>query len=303
MAQEVPLVSNHHLYMRLRGFGGSNRLGAPLALWALSMGLSALVCHDRGAALWVAFMMASGVIAFLLASKYPSAAGAVLRMVGLIGAVIISLSILLHGPGRPDWINPNWLSSLLLVTAPWAGWVALPGIMATGSRGAMLALGVAVLALILWGYIRKGAKHAALFAVIAVLAVAVATVLAIAMRPETVVDRLQTWRMACELWLVHPLLGHGPGASLLLLGENHADSLLLTVLMEQGALGLLAVCWVGVVILRMAFGPQGNPARLALLALGLHNLIDATLYMPGVAMLGGAALGILSAHQETHETK
>jgi O-antigen ligase len=131
--------------------------------------------------------------------------------------------------------------------------------------------------------------------------VAIASILLLALRPETVLDRFQTWRMACNLWLSQPLFGHGPGASLLLLGENHADSLPLTILIEQGAIGLLAFVWSVVVIIPM-FGKPGTPARVALLATLLHQTVDATFYMPGVALLSGAVLGVLVAHQgEAHE--
>jgi len=124
------------------------------------------------------------------------------------------------------------------------------------------------------------------------------TLVAIVARPATVIDRLETWRAACVMWLNHPLLGHGPGASLRLLGDNHADSLLITVLLENGALGLLAVVWLGVEVVRLCFSHHGTPARLALLAFGLHQVVDATLYMPGLAMLAGAALGLLTVHDD-----
>jgi len=307
MAEKVTLAGNPLIHV-LRLFDRSSAtvtVAAPLILWAGSVLLSLLNATDGGAALWTLLLLASGGCAFVIARSWPHIiTTGLLHVLGLLAGSLVLLFALKTGLTRPSWINPNWIASIILMALPFSRLlVCIPALVLTGSRGALLALPVAAISLILYSYIREGSRPTFVFTSAVLLGVISVSLVAVAARPATVLDRLETWRVACTLWLQHPLLGNGPGASIYLLRENHADSLLVTVLLEQGALGLFAVVWSGVVIIRMCFSSPGTPARLALLAFGVHQLIDATLYMPGVAIVAGAALGLLTlrADERRHE--
>lgn len=279
----------------------------PLAWLGLSA-IPAFLEHPRtmGAGFWVMLLWLSGMAAFLLADIRPGVARWLLGAAGSFLSILAVGWAASHGWARPSFINPNWLAALLVLTIPYASqWLyALLGaaaLVVTGSRAALLGFLVALIALILWRYHRAGTLKRWFVVLIGVGVIAI-TLVALAARPATVIDRLATWRVACSLWAQHPLTGHGPGASLSVLSDNHADSLLVTVLMEQGAPGLLALVYLGVIITRLCFGPQGTPARLALLAFMLTQTVDATLYLPFTALFAGANVALLVRHEESlHE--
>ena len=279
-----------------------------LTLGFVAFGLSAvpgLLCGRAaltGAGVWNWLLLLSGIIALLLADTWPAQARWLLRTVGEIVSLLTLVWAASHGWARPTLINPNWIAAWLVLTLPYAAnWIAAllgaAALLVTGSRAALLGVFVALIALILWSYHRAGTLKRWFVVLIGVGVIAI-TLVVMAARPATVWDRLATWRAACSLWVQHPLSGHGSGASLSLLSDNHADSLLVTVLMEQGAPGLLALVYLGVVITRLCFGPQGTPARLALLAFMLTQTVDATLYLPFTALFAGANMALLVRHHE-----
>lgn len=297
MAQTFKGSVSSALYRRLVGHVGADPVAAPLSVWALSMALSLPGCVDAGAALWVTLMMVSGWCAYELSKRHADIAHAVLRFVGIACAAVIAV-LAAMATGRPSLINPNWIAGIMLVAAPFVGWVSFPALLATGSRGAILSMVVAFVALVIAPKLRSRKK--VLFGIILLLSLV--TMAAMAVRPQTLLKRLETWQTACALWLGRPVTGHGPGASLLLLGQNHADSLAVTILLEQGALGLFALCWVGVASMQQAL-KRGGLSGMSILAFSIHQATDATVYMPFVAMVAGAALGCLVCRPTTAQAQ
>jgi hypothetical protein len=147
----------------------------------------------------------------------------------------------------------------------------------TGSRGALLgALGAFL------------AKHRVATKVV-LLAALLASLLAL-LRPSTIRNRLGNWQEAGRLFLERPLMGWGAGCYTLL-AENepehpHADGALPTIAAEQGIIGLASFLWLAVTVGRLA-ARSDHPARWGLLAVGLHNLVDYTLwwYWPGLMLM------------------
>jgi O-antigen ligase len=149
-------------------------------------------------------------------------------------------------------------------------------LLATGSRGAFIALfgatviedidlrGVALFLLVLIGMI--------------------------VLRPPTVSNRLHTWKEAIGLFLERPLVGWGPGCYPVVARyeplKDHADNFLLTVAAETGVVGLAAWAWLLVAAGRAAIRSEER-ARLGLVAWGIHQLVDDTLwwYWPGVCLM------------------
>lgn len=276
-----------------------------LIAFGLSILPGVLISGGNSAGVWAMLLFTSGMLTLLLADAWPGVTHWLLSTTGAALGLLTVVWASSHGWARPTCINPNWLAAILLLTLPYAShWLyAVLGAAAlaiTGSRGAILGLLVALIALILWRYHREGTLKRG-FGVLLGIGVIAITLVVMAARPATVWDRLATWRAACTWWIQQPLAGYGLGASLNLLGDNHADSLLVTVLLEQGAPGLLALIYLGVVLTRLCFGPQGTPARLALLGFMLSQMVDATLYLPFTAMFAGANLALLVRHHETRQ--
>lgn len=204
----------------------------------------------------------------------------IIRAVLIVGSLlaVASLAEVLVTADRARWIsgNPNiqaaWLLPMPFLVDLRPG-KALMGsaLLATGSRGGILAAAVAFCA-------QKGVNWRYLL-----LAGLLAAVGLWGLRPETVANRFGTWREAVGLWAQKPLLGWGPGCYTLLarneLQHPHADNLLLTVAAEQGLVGLAAWIWLIVAAGQLAVQSQ-DPARFSLLAIGVHQLFDNTLFWP-----------------------
>jgi len=185
--------------------------------------------------------------------------------------------------GRPRFLgNPNitaaWLLPLFyLVDGKLWNICSVLGIIATGSRGALLGVFSAFLA-------KEGVSLPILL-----LAVFLALLL-VAARPSTVENRLYTWWEALGLFLERPIVGWGPGTyELLSVNEYqhpHADNAILTIAAEQGVIGLAAFLWLAVAVARLAAG-SSSAARWGLMAWGVHNLVDFTLWWswPGIVLM------------------
>lgn len=168
--------------------------------------------------------------------------------------------------------DANMLAAWLLLTWPATTWtVTVPGLVATGTRGAWLAAAAAA-AFYRW-------RWRALLALPLLAAAAAALVW---LRPGTVAVRFDDWHAAMDLWLAHPVLGAGTGAYWTAGRAEHANSLPLTLLAENGLLGLAALGWLAVAVARLV---RGYTEGWALLAWALSELTDATLYFPWTGLL------------------
>jgi len=269
------------------------RRAAPVLLFVVACSASAVVAHDRAGAFAFLLFVEAGALSAWLAWRFPSAALTMLRA-ALVVLATATLAERVTTGARPRWIaNPNAIGSLLLLLLPYARTrlevvAGVGAVLATGSRGAMLALLVAFAALVLDSYRRDGVEIRAWHYVAVSVALVVLVAALVWLRPRTVVNRLVTWQAAARLWLQRPVLGWGPWASRSLIAGDHADSAVFTLLLETGALGLFAFVYSAVALTRAALDSPGNRARLAVLAWLVHQTVDWTL----VFLLVVIALGV-----------
>jgi hypothetical protein len=217
-----------------------------------------------------------------------------LRGLYVVGVVVIGSVVggMIQSGARSGGMlrNPNIAASVLAVTSPvfqsfFEGGLMVAALFATGSRGALLGVTLAIT----WDTFRKK--------LIPVALVGVCALAMIAARPSTAEKRLGTWTEAGRLFLARPVTGWGAG-SYPHLAQNeqfhpHADSFPLTVAAEQGLLGLLAWGWLLYEVARRAWRSEDR-ARWGMVAFCVQNLVDCTLwwYWPGIAVTACAGLVI-----------
>lgn len=221
-----------------------------------------------------------------------------------IGPALSVACIAQRAIGRVTWpYNENATASMLLLLLPWwwgKNWmvvaILVAGLIATGSAGAMLALAVAVALLIAKSFSRSSRAPFWAYALIIIGLAIIGGVVIAALQPATSQARLDHWKVALYLFEQRPLFGFGPGtypSASTINDQNHADNLMLTVMVEMGAVGWAFVFAVIFETVSKIFDTSGNPARMALLAWLLHNLVDCTPYFPLVAALFAANLALL----------
>jgi O-antigen ligase len=252
----------------------------------------------------------------LLASLRQPAPGHLLHpnMAGGLLAALLPLQI-----GALRWRrSPRWLrvAGLALIA------LSLLGLLASGSRGAWLALLAAAGLWLAWrasrGLLQAAGRPAAgrrreLAQMAMMLAAGLLAGLALLATPtgERLLaagnqSRLTLWKDALQLLGDTPLTGLGFEAFqmayvsyglLLHVGyQPHSHNLLLEIWLRQGALGLLAVAWMVAVVLRLRHSPsRWRPWALASLAvIALHGLVDIPLYGGRGLMLAPIPLALLA---------
>ncbi len=254
-----------------------DRSGAGHALWLFNAGCTVafvLACAEMRGRDLASVMIAGGVVNAALAVARHLVAGAVEpRMPGwaetrqpILGAAIIGVMVLLA------------LARALEGRRPWAyGAAALLGlgfIGLTGSRGPMLATGVALLVLV--GATRRrhlgwGLGVALVVALAVALAVPGAWWQGLLARGGS--HRLEIWTQTLAVLRQAPgwaaWVGLGPGATIGRPGEDFPHNLLLSTAFYGGLIGLgLLLALLGLVALAAWRGPE-RPLRLALLVLVL----------------------------------
>jgi hypothetical protein len=204
--------------------------------------------------------------------------------------------------GRATFVNPNTAAAILLLGLTFDQvkkkryWLLLMGLVATGSRGALLGLLLAGV-ILLWRKIPAARKLPAVIVIGGVAAVM------LALRPDTVWARLDHWQEAARLFLASPLIGWGTSAYMFVARipyQVHADSAPLTLLAEHGLAALVFVPLIWLAVKRWPLAPFWT--RLGLLALAFQNLVDDTWLSPWPALLLGANLGILWRLDELRKT-
>jgi hypothetical protein len=266
-------------------------LDLPLAAYALALALSCLTSVDLGRSLlyllvWLACL---GVYRVMLIIPARSIALAFTILGGLSSGLWLYEFARTH-TRLSTMIHPNLMASWLVLvlflgcsTPLWWLWNGA-ALLTTGSRGAILGLLVAIatrLRIRLWW---------------AIPALLVAGIALTALRPGTALGRLDTWREAVSLFAQRPLLGWGIGCyrdvAQLVPGYLHADNAPLTVAAETGVVGLAAWTWLVVSVARVA-ARSASSARLGLLAWGVQQLVDHTLWYPWVGLAVMACLAIV----------
>ena len=245
---------------------------------------------------------------------------------GLAGAIGLP-------PLRPDWAglvfgSPNLIATVLMLTGPLAlafirerrprvamgaGLLFTLAIVLSGSRSALVGLGLAALvgAWVLLqrrGGIRSlGSRRLAAGAVAVACAVAVAVpIFAFRLAQGGELLRLDLWRSALSIVSAHPLLGGGPGTWVQLkvaanpdgatnLIVAHAHDLFVQTLAEVGILGSLVLILVVVAVVRRlmkaaradqgALGTEALAVVLALVAFAGQSLTDNLVNLPAVVLL------------------
>lgn len=270
---------------------------APLGGVLLAMLATHPTSIDRRYSAWMIVLWTGLMAVHLLATQIPAQTlRRSLRIVGwLLAAEIMIEAALMQDRARILAGNPNRLAAWILplmFTAPVTGaWTVVSslGLLATGSRGALLGVSVAFCAQkdVPWRAVAVGAL---------LVGVALAFV-----RPSTTSNRLETWTEAAQLALERPVLGWGPGTyAELAVNEPHhphADSLALTVAAEQGLVGLLAWSVLAVAVARVCRGSSA-PARWGILAIGVHQLVDFTVLWPWAGILTMTALALVVGGEE-----
>lgn len=193
-----------------------------------------------------------------------------------------------------DWVDNRNLAAvwpmvmiLVILVKRKPVWLALPFLAALvflGSRGAILGLGLGLLA---WKRPQLNWKKAALVAVVGVAALGVLALV----RPQNAFNRILYWdQVANALEGGRIWLGVGPGGlfarhMIVEPGSNppryhvHAHNLLVQVLAESGLVGALAFLAAMIWILQAGVR-RGRQAPVLIAILG-HCLVDFPLYFPG----------------------
>lgn len=187
--------------------------------------------------------------------------------------------------GRSMAINPNKSSALLLMLLPYGSlWLLLAAILCTGSRGAMVGMSAAVL-ITSWPALARLQRLAVVALIIA------GAVLLCWLRMPTIIARLEHWSDALQLFASKPLTGWGPGSYVKLIpGQAHADSAPLTLLAEQGLIGVAAI-----MPLIYSVSSRGRLMSVPLLALLIQNVVDDTWGWAWVSLALGLNLALLYA--------
>lgn len=196
-----------------------------------------------------------------------------LKLAALAGMALVFGEWVLAGFARPAWpMNPNALAGLLLLTLPATGLIALPFLLITESRAALVPA-------FFYGWHAITARPRGLL-LGSVMALAVGAGLVL-WRPATVDARLRVWQEAVEIWQRKPLWGVGYGNyayySRVERPKLHADSLPLTFLAEMGVVGGGAALFaVGGVAWRVWQAPARPALKLGLALWAVQQLADHT---------------------------
>lgn len=190
--------------------------------------------------------------------------------------------------------------------------VAFIGIVSSGSRGALMALGAAIFVLLALSG-KKGAIRIAVGIVVIIAVFAIANQFdLLPVSRETSIDeftresRLAVWGQALLLFLQHPLIGSGwlNFFSIGVFGDtqfgsvNHAHSWYLNTLVESGVVGfvLLVGPLVWLLIRNMRVARQNQTALIVSVSLTVilvHNAVDViVLSSPQFGLLAGTLIGL-----------
>lgn len=243
---------------------------------------------DRSAAVWRMLIMSGCIAVYFSALIIPDRL--IMRIIGSIGlitAVVSIVEVVITG-SRASWLfdNPNITGGVLLLCSwyMYPLWIYILGMLATYSRGTLVAFGATVSGLEL-------SRKPQYF----VLAVALIFI-TVLIRPGTVMLRFGTWREAVQLFLDRPLMGWGPGSYHILAvnepGHAHADNALLTIASETGIVGVaifIAFVW----RVYLVASRSQSPSRWALLATAIHQLVDCTIFWPQIGVLLSLSFALL----------
>jgi hypothetical protein len=197
---------------------------------------------------------------------------------------------------RPYFLeHPNVVAATLLLL-PFGFWTVIT-IILTQSRGALFGLVPTML-------IRYVPKRWRLWVL---PAVAVVLLLALLVRPGTVIARVDFWQEGLRFFVARPLTGWGTGSYLSSLanpsdimnatvnyhrtGMHTAHNALITVAAENGLLGLVPLGGLLIALIRCCWRSR-HPARWGLLAFSIQQFFDDQWLHPVVSILLGCCLAV-----------
>lgn len=247
-------------------------LRRPLAVFGLVLLASTLWSGHAGRL--VAFCgLTSAYLITRMIRKADVAHLALAAVAAIIGAVEV-IAIATADRGAGVLLNPNAAADLIMLTLP------LPAVAATMilSRGAL----VGMAAMLMAAY-----RPRPIIAALAVVIGAAAVYGLYQMRPASVDSRLRTYAEAARLFAARPVFGWGADTYRSLAtnepGKDHADSAALTIAAEMGVIGLAAWAYLVGSVIVIAIRSKSE-LRLPLLAFGVHQLVDDTVWVPLVAV-------------------
>jgi putative inorganic carbon (HCO3(-)) transporter len=276
--------------------------------WLFVMATAALVVAYLGQVLvaWIGWWQALGP------SLPPLRPGDLSLTLGTANAVAAYLELMAAPAAWMAWRrwHRRWPAVLLAASA-------LLALVITGSRGGWMgaAAGLGVLAVLRIRDIEAMRVRRVLAAnrVAVVIAAAAVILLGAIAAPALFVrldagdaGRVELWRAAWAIFTGHPVLGAGPGAwqglrPLSSISDPNTAVLytchdsVLQILAETGVLGLVAVTWLALAIaragareIRRSTGERRVEAEIAvaaLVAIGVHSLVDTLFFVPAIALL------------------
>jgi O-antigen ligase len=212
------------------------------------------------------------------------------------------------------FVTPNTLAGYLAMIFPLAliykrkAWLALPlflALLLTKSIGALLSL---CLALILYFYLRDRSKKRDILIFLGLILTLIFIFLVRAQAQKehlqplfSTIARLSYWQDTLAIIKTRPLSGVGLGNFNLALSRYSHNSYL-QIWAETGILGITALVWLVILILRSslrALKEAPEQAKIAALICSacvflIHNVIDFSFFLPEVSLIWWAILGLLA---------
>ena len=302
-----------------------------LLSWLLSVRYSQRPCLSIG----LLPLLLGNFAVFLLAARFPACAQRKLIWVWLFAAALLAINEIARLPSETEIVstigNRNFLAaylaaSIALGAALWDKRATvicallLAAMFFCRSRGAWLALGVALLLWLLWGrWSNPKARIACKIVGVTLVIAAVVFGFGYVTREWRTEVRPLIWRSTLEMIAERPLLGHGLGTfaaeyprfrspeyflrSRATNVTDHAHNELLEIAAEQGLVGLVATLWLWGVAFCMgmrSLRAPGGQWKLGLGILGaatvllLHGMLDVGLRYPPDQTLFWLLLGLLA---------
>ena len=153
------------------------------------------------------------------------------------------------------WYVSLQFKSILLILANWVSiLLAIISVLLTGSRTAFIVLPIALLFIPLTFFRRLRFTSIVVIVIIGAIGFVIATNVI----PERTLQRFSTiqsqiddfsignrsylWQLSIDAWVERPIVGYGPGTDKSVVDVNVSHNIFLSVLLEQGLLGLVFYC-------------------------------------------------------------
>jgi hypothetical protein len=248
-------------------------MAMPILLVSIVVFLGSLI----GPGHWIVFLAWFGFVSAYISGQYISKIHIPLSLF----LVFIEIAAVIASSGRPKYfVSPGEYGAIGLMSI---GILPLPlsilAVLISGSRSAWVGLASAA-----------AIKYLPKWAMIIVIALSVVLIF---IRVDTVLRRVIVWNEGIHLFLTNPIFGHGAGSYRLLAvfqpGTQHADNIILTILIEFGLVGAAAFGYLAWEIFKQ-FRNNQSMLKWGLVAVLIMQMVDASLYFIPSAVLFGICL-------------